>query len=128
MTSPSPRALAAVAVGGATGAVLRWAATDAVPDSGGWPWTTFAVNVSGALLLALLPAAPAVRRSEVLAAGLGPGLLGGWTTLSATSEQGRALVDAGRPGLAAAYLVGTLVAGLAAVALGSRLATRGGPR
>jgi CrcB protein len=57
----------------------------------------------------------------VVAAALGPGLLGGYTTLSATSEQSRSLLDQGRPALAAAYLVGTLAASLAAVALASRL-------
>ena len=53
---------------------------------------------------------------------LGPGVLGGYTTFSATSEQSRALLDAGRAGLALAYVVGTLAACLAAVALVSRFA------
>ena len=102
MTPPPPRLLAAVALGGAAGALLRFTLGELAPDSSSFPWTTFAINVSGAFLLALLPAFEAVRRSTTLAVGLGPGVLGGYTTLSATSEQARSLVDQGRPALAAA--------------------------
>lgn len=119
MTPPLPRLLAAVALGGAVGAVLRHAVGEAVPDGSGFPWTTFAINVSGAFALALLPALAAARRSRTLAVALGPGVLGGWTTLSATSEQGRSLLDQGRPALAAAYLLGTLLTALAAVTVAS---------
>lgn len=124
MTSALPRLIGAVALGGALGSVLRDAAGSWVPDGDGMPWTTLAINVSGALLLALLPALAAVRRSPVLAAGLGPGLLGGWTTLSATSEQGRSLVADGRAGLALTYLLLTLVTAVGAVALASYVVGR----
>lgn len=117
-----PRLLLAVAAGGAVGAVLRHLAGDAVPDGDGFPGTTFAVNVLGAALLAALPLLPRVRRSRTWAAGLGPGLLGGFTTLSATSEQGRALLAGGHEVLAAAYLLGTLGASLMAVTILGRLA------
>ena len=111
----------AVALGGALGAVLRWALGDAVPDGAGFPWTTFVVNVSGSLVLALLPVFAAVRRRRVLAAALGPGLLGGYTTLSAYSEQTRALLADGQTTTALLYLLGTLAACLVAVAAVSRL-------
>jgi CrcB protein len=111
----------AVAVGGALGAVLRWALGDAVPDGAGFPWTTFAINVTGSLVLALLPVFEAVRRRQVLAAALGPGLLGGYTTLSAYSEQTRALFADGETNTALLYLLGTLAACLVAVAAVSRL-------
>lgn len=111
----------AVALGGAVGALLRWSLGEAVPDGGGFPWTTFAVNVSGSLALALLPALARVRRRPVLVAALGPGLLGGYTTLSAYSEQTRVLLDGGQVLTAAAYVVGTLAACLAVVAAASRL-------
>jgi CrcB protein len=114
---PTPRLLAAVAVGGALGAVARWALTDAVPASAGsFPWATFSINVAGAFALALLPALARVRRSRTLAVALGPGVLGGFTTLSAVSEQSRALLDGGHTALAATYLLGTLAASLGAVA------------
>ncbi len=111
----------AVALGGACGAVLRWALGDAVPDGAGFPWTTFLINVSGSLVLAWLPAFDAVRRRQVLAAALGPGLLGGYTTLSAYSEQTRVLLADGQTTTALLYLLGTLAACLLAVAAVSRL-------
>ena len=111
----------AVALGGALGAVLRWWLGDAFPDGAGFPWTTFAINLSGSLLLAVLPRFGAVRRHRALAAGLGPGLLGGYTTLSAYSEQTRALLAGGQTATALAYLAGTLAACVAGVALASRL-------
>lgn len=116
--------LGVVALGGALGALARYALTTAYPDGGsGFPWTTFAINVTGSLLLALLPALPWVRRHQHLPALLGTGVLGGYTTMSAYAEQSRALVDAGRAGTAALYVVGTLAACLVAVAAADRLTT-----
>ena len=121
---PAPRLLVAVAVGGAVGAVARWALTEAFPaDADAFPWAVFAINVVGSFALALLPAFPAVRRSRALTVGLGPGVLGGFTTLSAYSEQARALLDSGHTGLASTYLLGTLAACLVAVAVGSHWPT-----
>lgn len=120
--TPGARHFLAVAAGGACGAVARYAATQAQPDGGGFPWTTFAINVVGSALLAGLLLLPLARRSSVWAAALGPGVLGGFTTFSATSEQARDLLAHGRTGLAAAYLVGTLAAGLVAVVVVGRLA------
>jgi CrcB protein len=119
-----PRLIAAVAVGGAVGAVARWGLTEVFPaDADAFPWSTFAINVAGAFLLALLPAFARVRGSRTLAVGLGPGVLGGFTTLSAYSEQSRALLDAGHVGLASTYLVGTLGACLVAVLVADRWST-----
>jgi CrcB protein len=111
----------AVALGGAFGAVLRWALGEAVPDGAGFPWTTFLVNLSGSAVLAGLPALAAVRRRPRLAAGLGPGVLGGFTTLSAYAEETRALLAHGQTLTALAYLLGTLAACVAAVSLVGRL-------
>lgn len=109
-----------MALGGAAGAVLRWLLGELLPDSAGFPWTTFAINVTGAFALALLPAAAVVRARPHLALLLGPGLLGGFTTLSAYAEESRALLADGATGLAGAYLLGTFAACLSAVALASR--------
>ena len=108
------RTLLAVSLGGALGAVLRHLLGQAVPDGGGFPWTTFAINVSGSAVLAALPLVGAVRRRPLVAVGLGPGLLGGYTTLSAASEQTRALL-ADQPLVGAAYALATLVACLVVV-------------
>lgn len=117
--------LLAVAVGGAVGAVLRYGLTVAFPDgSGAFPWTILAINVVGCFLLALLPGLGVVRRRPLLTPLLGPGVLGGFTTLSAYAEQSRALIAGGHDVLAAAYVVGTLAACLLAVAAGTRLVAR----
>ena len=121
--APSPAVLLAVSTGGAAGAVLRWSAGEVAPDGTGFPWTTFTVNVVGSLLLAALPALGAVRHRRLLALALGPGVLGGFTTMSAYAEQGRGLLADGRPGLAAAYLLGTLAACLVAVSVAHHLST-----
>jgi CrcB protein len=126
VSSPPPLvpAVAVVALGGALGAVARYALTEAFPDpSGGFPWTIFAVNVAGCFLLALLPGLAVVRRRPLLPPLLGAGVLGGFTTLSAYAEQTRALVDTGHVPTAAAYVVGTLAACLLAVAVAARFAT-----
>jgi len=94
------------------------------PDAGsGFPWTTFTINVVGAFLLALLPALSRVRRNPHLPPFLGTGILGGFTTLSAYSEQARALVADGSAGLAGVYVIGTLVACLGAVVVADHFST-----
>jgi CrcB protein len=119
--APAPRLVAAVAVGGAVGALARWGLTEAFPsDVDAFPWTILAINVAGSFVLALLPALAVVRRSRLVTVGLGPGVLGGFTTLSAYSEEARALLDHGRTATAGLYLVGTLAACLVAVAVAGR--------
>lgn len=116
MTRPPLRlGIPLVALGGALGAVARWALSDAFPASAGqFPWAVFAINVSGCALLALLPALPVVRRSHGLPLLLGTGVLGGFTTLSTAAVQ-TVQLD-GHSGIALAYLFGTLFAALLAVA------------
>ena len=92
-------------------------------SSTAFPWSTFAINVSGSFVLALLPAFPAVRRHAVLPPLLGTGVLGGYTTLSAYSEETRHLLDVGHSGLALTYLLGTVVACLVAVAIADHFST-----
>jgi CrcB protein len=116
--------LGVIALGGAVGALLRWALGELVPDGSGFPWTTFAINLSGSAVLAVLPGLVAEGRRPLLALALGPGLLGGFTTLSAYAEQGRRLLADGSGLLAAAYLGGTLVACVAAVHVGAAIVHR----
>jgi CrcB protein len=115
-----------VAVGGAIGAVLRHLVDVAAPETL-FPWPTLAINVVGAFVLGVLPVLAVVRRSRRVAAALGPGLLGGFTTVSAWAGQTRDLAGAGHVALAGAYLALTLAAGLAAAALGQHLARRSEP-
>lgn len=126
---PTAAAVVAVALGGALGSVLRWALGQAVPDpAAGFPWTTFAVNVVGSTLLALLPALAVVRRRPLLALGLGTGLLGGFTTLSLAAEQARALLASGATATALAYVLGTLGVALLAVVGADAVATTAAER
>ena len=108
--------LALVAAGGAAGAVLRWTLGTVTPDGAGFPWTTFAINVLGCLALGLLPLVDG--RDHHVTLVLGPGLLGGFTTVSTYADQARALVAVGDLGLAGTYVVATLAAGMAAAVLG----------
>lgn len=124
---PTTAVLVVVALGGASGAVLRHVLDVLTAPSlpaGGFPWTTFAINVVGSFLLGALPVLPRVRRSRLLAPFLGPGVLGGFTTLSAVSEQTRSLLADERVVTAATYSFGTLTACLLAVAAAERLGHR----
>lgn len=114
--------LAVIALGGATGAAVRYAAGQAWPSTPGEvPWATFAVNVIGAFLLGLLmvyvtdvwPPRRYVRPF------LGVGVLGGFTTFSTYALDIRALLADGRVGAGVVYLLGTLVLALGAVPAGA---------
>lgn len=112
----------AVASGATVGGLLRWGLGSSLP-SGDFPTTTLLINVLGCALLAYLPGVVPLHR-PLLALALRPGLLGGFTTLSATSEEARALIAAGSAPLAATYLLVTLGACLLGVYAGSHLAAR----
>ena len=115
--------LAAVSLGGALGALLRWAIGEAAPTTD-LPWATGAVNVVGCLVLGALPVVGAVRRSPTLARFLGPGLLGGFTTVSAMAVETVDLADTGHVLQAFAYAAGSLVLCLVAAATGRALVHR----
>lgn len=121
-----PDLLLLVALGGALGATLRHT-VDVLAPHGLLPWPTLAINVVGSFALGALPLLGAVRRSPRLAATLGPGVLGGFTTVSAWAGQTRELGADGHVGVAGLYLVLTLAAGLGAAALGQHVTRRGEP-
>jgi fluoride exporter len=125
--TPTLRLTGAVAAGGAAGALARHGVDVLAPAGAAFPWPTLLVNVLGAFALALLPALAVVRRSPAWAAALGPGLLGGFTTMSTYAEQSRRLLADDRLGAAMAYVVGTLLACLVAVLLAQLLVRRTGP-
>jgi CrcB protein len=114
----------AVSVGGALGAVARWALETAFPAATGhFPWTTLVINVVGSGLLAGLPLLPAARRRAWLGLLLGTGVLGGFTTMSTASVETFVLLDEHHVVLALIYCLGTLAAALAAVLVVDRLTT-----
>jgi CrcB protein len=120
------------ALGGALGALARWGVVHALPrSSGGWPWATLAVNLSGCLLIGVLIAVLAARRpdDEHLRTFLGAGVLGGFTTFSAFAVEVADLLRAGTPVGAAVYVAVSVLGGLLAVAVGLRIgALAGGER
>lgn len=113
-----------VALGSAAGGVVRYllAARIAPRALPYLPWGTFVVNVSGCFLIGLLYAMLAGRHAEHAWPGwrplLGVGFLGGYTTFSTL------MYDTWRLGWerGVLLLVGSAVAGGAAVVLGARLA------
>lgn len=115
-----------VFLGGAVGTGLREALALTFPAAdGGFPLTILLVNVSGAFVLggllgALARRGPDVGRRRDLRLLLGTGVLGGFTTYSAFAVDVALLLD-GAVGVALVYVCATLVAGLAASALGLAL-------
>ncbi|MCM6776482.1 CrcB family protein [Nocardia sp. CDC159] len=116
--------LGAIAAGGSVGAVARHGLAQLWPTApGGFPWATFATNVSGCLLIGILM----VLITEVwvghrlLRPFLGVGVLGGFTTFSTYAGETRNLLRPDTIGLAFGYLAGTLVCALLATLLGARL-------
>ena len=116
------RELAAVALGGAIGASLRWGiGTWWVDRTGpGFPWHTMFINVCGAFLIGVLMA---LSMEKGLISGdwrlfLGTGVLGGFTTFSTLSYESLALMQDGLWAAGLANMFGSAVAGLLAAWLG----------
>ena len=114
-------ALAMVALGGLIGAMARYGVGLLLPHAmGTFPLGTLLINVLGGFLIGLIIDAVAAR--PLLRPFAVTGILGGFTTFSTYAVDTEQLLAAGRLGTAAAYLVGTLVAALAATWLGLTLA------
>ena len=110
------------ALGGALGALGRWALAGVLPSSPvGWPWATLLVNLTGCLLLGALLAALAARSPEPPWARpfLGVGVLGGYTTYSTFAVEVVRLAEDGSALAAAGYVLVSVVGGIAAVVLGT---------
>lgn len=114
-----------VAAGGALGGALRYAISGWVAKRVGetFPWGTLIVNASGAFLLALLmgshvgsPASGGPSNGAWLL--LGVGVIGSYTTVSSLSLQTLSLAREGQLRAAAVYVGLSVIAGLAAGALG----------
>ncbi|MGQ4487160.1 fluoride efflux transporter CrcB [Streptomyces sp. SAS_281] len=116
--NPQTAVVAVVALGGAAGASARYGASLLWPTAtGGFPWTTLVVNVTGCAVIGVFM----VVISEVWAAHrlvrpfFGTGVLGGFTTFSTYAVDIERLVSEDRAGTGLVYLGVTLLAALAAV-------------
>jgi CrcB protein len=118
------RAYLAVALGGLIGTGLRLACDLAFPRADdAFPVETLLVNLLGAFALGWLVGGVWTRSSTPhwVKAGLGPGVLGSFTTLSAVLVAVLVLAREGEPALAGLYVGVSVVGGLALAAAGLRL-------
>jgi fluoride exporter len=112
--------LMAISLGGVLGGCGRYGVDLLVPASTGFPWATFAVNVTGAagLGLLLVLVLEVWRPTRYVRPFLGLGLLGSMTTFSTWMVETDQLVASGAPLVALAYLMASLAAGLVATVMG----------
>ena len=121
------RELAAIFAGGFLGALARVLLVQIAPARpGSWPWATFVANLAGTLLLGFF----VTRLQERLPVSayrrplLGTGLCGALTTFSTMQVEVLRMLDAGRTGLAVAYVLASIAAGLVGVFLATALVRR----
>jgi CrcB protein len=115
------QALALVFIGGGLGAAVRHLVNLAAARLFGiaFPWGTFGVNVTGSFLMGLLVAWLATKYEgggQDLRLFLATGVLGGYTTFSSFSLDAVALWERGAHLAAVAYVIGSVVLSIAALA------------
>ena len=105
-------------VGGAglAGVMARYGLTRLTIHTEALLWTTVGINVVGSFFLGLLAAEHWFSRD--MREALGVGFLGGFTTFSTFSVQVVLEVDGGRPEKAVAYVMASVVGGIAAATAG----------
>jgi fluoride exporter len=114
-----------VFAGGAAGSVLRWGVGVSLGHryKGQFPLATFLINVSGAFLIGALSTLFSIewyhRHEGDLAALIMTGFLGGYTTFSSYQMETVTLYKEQVYRTASLYWFGSVVAGLAAAALGA---------
>ena len=120
------RAVVAIAVAGSFGALARYGLDGFVSRRarGAFPWGTFVVNISGAFIIGLIFTLATERwgLAPWLRSAITIGFLGAYTTFSTFSFETYRLVADRAYGLAAANMLGSCAAGLAAVYVGVVLA------
>jgi CrcB protein len=126
LTRTDPRRLAAIYAGGVVGALARVGLSEAFPHGAeAWPWATIAANLAGALLLGLFVASLRGHRAEAPSfALLTTGICGTLTTFATLQLELFEQIEAGCPGLAAAYAAASLAGGYACGSGGLRLGSR----
>jgi CrcB protein len=123
---PGPADIAAIAVGGGLGTVIRYLLSQAFPAGQGFPWAIFVINVTGCFALGLLM----VYLLDVwpprwlLRPFLAIGLIGGYTTFSTYAAGIVTLIRQHALALATAYALASVIAGLVAVWCGFTAARR----
>ena len=115
------RNILAVGAGSFIGGVGRYLVSLAMKGIGkGFPWATLTVNLLGCLLIGLLWGFLSRNATESSSWGLflTVGLCGGFTTFSTFSKEALTMLQAGQIGGFATYIIVSVLAGIALVALG----------
>jgi CrcB protein len=112
------------ALGAALGSLVRlqisyWVQT---PSTTSFPWSTFIVNVIGALLIGVIASSPSIMDNETRRHFVATGVLGGFTTFSAIAVE--TLQLATTPWISIAYVVATFAVGIAATHIGILIGKR----
>ena len=121
-------------VGGGLGSLARWGVGLAVGERfrGPFPLGTFLINVTGAFLIGFLTVLFQFDWRDRFGHSLNTivltGVLGGYTTFSSMQLDAATLLKSRRGALALVYLVGSILAGLAASACGGGVAGQLGGR
>ncbi len=115
--------LAMVALGGAIGASGRYLSGIAAMRllGPGFPWATLFVNVAGSFLMGVFVTVMAEKGGTKFAPLLTVGMLGGFTTFSSFSLDAVTLWERGQAGLAATYVLSSVLVSLAALFAGLSL-------
>lgn len=120
--------LAAIFAGGAIGAIARvWLSQHYAQGNASWPWTIFAINITGSFALGYF----ATRLQERLPQStyrrplLGTGFCGAYTTFSTMEVEILKMIEGDHYVLAIGYAIVSLAAGVLAIWLASTLVRRG---
>jgi CrcB protein len=111
----------AVGVGGGIGALARYYIASAIQPAGAvFNWGIFIVNITGGLLMGLIVESSALKLNlpPDVRAFLTVGILGGYTTFSTFSLDSALLLQRGQYGVAAAYILGSVILSILALFAG----------
>jgi CrcB protein len=115
----------AVALGGGIGALSRYGVDTLIERrvESSFPWATFTINVTGCLAVGFVIAALVDRHRapQWVRAGLVVGFCGGYTTFSTFAQETLDTLEGRDLAVAIAYVSASVVVGLVAVLVGTRL-------
>ena len=116
--------MAATGVGGACGALLRWALGAAAGPVDGFPWPTLTANLLGSVLIGAVAVYVFARiRHPLVWPAVGVGFCGGFTTFSAFAVETSELLRDGELVTASTYTI-VSVAGATVLVRAAMTATR----
>ena len=116
--------VATLVIAGAIGAVSRYVVDDLVKARfpGTFPWGTLVINISGSFVLGVVTGLGLYHGlGPIPKTAIGVGFCGAYTTFSTFSYETLHLVETGSVGPALGNALGSVIAGLAAAALGLAL-------